>query len=360
MKKTYSFILATVILVQCVFAPSSLQADDLDYEKDMDYILTKYLLEDYQETLRLLDKHYSHMKNELAYLYGLCYLKLNMNRIAVDYFTITLKEHENNYEVLNNIGAAYFQERNFLEAMKYFHLSFVSNPFYETAIKNYNTAYESWSSQRDDTRVQPVIPFTEKPSIYHSLGWFYYYSGDHPNAVYYFRKAIEEDEQYQAAYISLAYLYDEGNNYDAALDYLLKAERIDSNTPDLYNNLGIVYYHRGDTPAAEAAFKRAIALNHRFAEPHNNLGFLYLDANNVQAAADCFNKSIEANLDNRSLRAESFAGLCFISLKAGDRSRAKDYREAALRLDYRMNETKYLTVKLQWTREMIDLWNSLE
>jgi tetratricopeptide (TPR) repeat protein len=142
-------------------------AQDLSYESDMEYILTKYYFTgDYEEVIRLLNKYYLDHQNELAYLYGLCYLKLNMNRIAVDYFNTALAEHENNYEILNNIGAAYFQEDDYVNAMKYFHLSFIANTEYEIARENYNAAYESWISKREDESILPVIPFTEKPTMY--------------------------------------------------------------------------------------------------------------------------------------------------------------------------------------------------
>jgi hypothetical protein len=57
--------------------------------------------------------------------------------------------------------------------MKYFHLSFISNTDYEIAQANYNVAYESWISERENASIRPVIPFTEKPTMYNSLGWFY-------------------------------------------------------------------------------------------------------------------------------------------------------------------------------------------
>jgi len=232
-------------------------AQEASYESDIDYIVTKYVIGDYEEAIRLLHKHYAGYQNELAYLYGLCYLKLHINRMALDYLNTALAEHENNYEVLNNIGVAYYQDGDYINAMKYFHLSFVSNPDYPVARENYNAAYASWTSQSES--IQPVIPFTEKTTLYSSLGWFYYYCGDLHNAVYYFKKAIDEDEKYQFAYISLAYIYDEGNNFEAALRYLKDAEAIDGNNPDLYNNLGIVYYHKADYEGAEYAFRRALA-----------------------------------------------------------------------------------------------------
>jgi tetratricopeptide (TPR) repeat protein len=360
MKKAKYAVMIVLLAVQFLNSGYPIFAQDLSYESDIEYILTNYyILGDYEEVLRLLNRHYSNYQNELAYLYGLCYLKLNMNRIAIDYFNITLAEHENNYEVLNNIGVAYFQENDYINAMKYFHLSFVSNTDYEIARENYNVAYESWISERENGSIRPVIPFTEKPTMYNSLGWFYYYSGDFHNAIYYFKKAIEEDENYQFAYISLAYIYDEGNNFETALVYLKAAEKIDENNPDLYNNLGIVYYHLSDYENSESSFKRAILLNYRFAEPYNNLGFLYSDKEMYSLSEEYFKKSIELNPSNQSLMAESMAGLALINMKNRNINQARAYKESAIKLDYRMNDMGYLINSLKWNNELIAIWGDL-
>ncbi|GHT72349.1 hypothetical protein FACS1894110_26730 [Spirochaetia bacterium] len=359
MRKAKCIILTILLSVNMLNNNYSIIAQDLSYESDIEYILTKYLLEDYQEVLRLLNKHYSEYQNELAYLYGLCYLKLNMNRIAIDYFNNTLAEHENNYEVLNNIGVAYFKENDYINAMKYFHLSFISNTDYVIAQDNYNVAYDNFISKRENETIRPMIPFTETSTIYNSLGWFYYYSGDFHNAIYYFKKSIDEDKNYQFSYISLAYIYDEGNNFETALDYLKAAEKIDENNPDLYNNLGIVYYHLVDYEKSENAFKKAILLNYRFAEPYNNLGFLYFEKGQYNISEEYFKKCLEINLDNKKLRAESMAGLAIINMKNRNIDQAKTFKESSLRLDYRMNDIKYLTNILKWSKELIEIWRNI-
>jgi Tfp pilus assembly protein PilF len=283
-----------------------------------------------------------------------------MNRIAIDYFNTTLSAHENNYEVLNNIGVAYYQDNDYINAMKYFHLSFISNTGYVIAQENYNTVYERWALGPPTSEPNlPIISFTERPTMYNAFGWVYYYSGDYHNAIYYFKKAIDEDENYQFAYIALAYIYDEGNNFEAALDYLMAAEKIDGNNPDLYNNLGIVYYHLADYEKSGNAFKKAILLNYRFAEPYNNLGFLYFENGQYTISEDYFKKSLEINLDNQILRAESMAGLAVINIKNRNTDQAKVYKGYSLRLDYRMNDIKYLTDKLKWSKELIEIWRNI-
>jgi tetratricopeptide (TPR) repeat protein len=367
MGKAKFVFLAILLAVQSLNGGHSLfakgisqdSAHETHYESDIEYILTMYhITRDYEEVIRLLNKYYSNYQNELAYLYGLCYLRLNMNKIARDYFEVTLSEHENNYEVLNNIGVAYFQDSHYANAMKYFHLSFMANPDYEIARVNYNTAYERWDSQREGT-IHPVIPFTEKPTMYNSLGWFYYYSGDFHNAIYYFKKSIEEDARYQFSYIALAYIYDEGNNFEAALEHLKEAEKIDENNPDLYNNWGIVYYHLSDYEKSENSFKKAISLNHRFAEPYNNLGFLYIEKGEYRLAEEYFFKSIETNLNNQGLRAESVAGLAIINMNNQNIEQAKAYKETSIKLDYKMNDIRYLTDKLKWSKEIIEIWGNI-
>jgi tetratricopeptide (TPR) repeat protein len=355
-------ILFTIILICCaafLFGQNT-STEDTSYENDLEYILTQYyILENYEEALRLLNTYYSDKQNELAYLYGLCYLKLNMNDIAIDYFNTVLAELTNNYEVLNNIGAAYFQKNDFLNAMKYFHLSFIANTDYEIAIQNYNAAYENFAAKENFEEIRPIIPFTEKPTMYNSLGWFYFYAGDFHNAIYYFTKAIEEDDQYQFAYFSLAYVYDAQNNFTTALDFLKQAEMINQTNPDLYNNMGIVYFHLFDFENAEASFRKAISLNSKFAEPHNNLGFLYLAKEEYSLSTECFKTSIALNLVNKNLQAESIAGIALLQQIDGNAEQAKDFKEAAIRLNYQMNSVIYLRDTLQWEDGLIDLWCSI-
>ena len=359
MLKIKYILFIAILAVQFSGTKHPIYAQDLSYESDIQYILTKYLLGEYEEVIRLLNIHFSDRQNELAYLFGLSYLRLNMNRIALHYFYITLSKHENNYEVLNNIGVAYYQENDFLNAMRYFHLSFIANPEYEIAQNNYNAAYDSWFLRRENELIRPVIPFTERATMYNSLGWFYYYAGDFHNAIYYFKRSIEEDERYQFSYISLAYIYIEGNNFETALKYLLEAERINKNIPDVYNNLGIVHYHLSDYEKSESAFRRAIALNNRFAEPYNNLGFLFLGRGEYNLSENYFQRSIELNLGNQSLWAESMAGLAIVHMRNNNIDQARINKEISLRLDYRMNDIRYLINNLKWRDELIEIWRSI-
>jgi hypothetical protein len=98
-------------------------------------------------------------------------------------------------------------------------------------------------------------------------------------------------------------------------------------------------------------------LNYRFAEPYNNLGFLYFfDKGAYSFSEEYFQKSLELNLDNQSLRAESMAGLAIINMKNRNTNQSRAYRKSAIRLDYGMNDIGYLTNKLKWNNELIEIW----
>jgi tetratricopeptide (TPR) repeat protein len=360
-------IIVLLVLLAVIFTGNSYltfaqDLSDSSYESDIEYIITKYILGDYEEAVRLLNKYHSDNQDGLSYLFGLCYLKISMNKIAIDYFNITLTEHDNNYEVLNNIGVAYFQDSDYLSAMRYFHLSFISNPDYEVAQRNYNAAYNSWNYQNEKgafVSIIPLIQFSERSTMYNSLGWFYYYSGDFHNAIYYFEKSIDEDAKYQFSYIALAYIYYEGNNFETALYYLKEAEKINKINPDLYNNMGIICFHLSDFDNSEKAFKRAITLNKKFAEPYNNLGFLYFETGKYGLSEEYFGKSIEINVDNQSLKAESMAGIALLNFINKNIEKSKTYKESSAKLDYKMNDIRHITDKLKWTNKMIEVWNNI-
>jgi hypothetical protein len=53
------------------------------------------------------------------------------------------------------------------------------------------------------------------------------------------------------------------------------------------------------------------------------------------------------------------AGLAVINKKNGNIDQSKVYKESSIRLDYRMNDIKYLTNKLKWSNELIEIWSNL-
>jgi hypothetical protein len=46
-------------------------------------------------------------------------------------------------------------------------------------------------------------------------------------------------------------------------------------------------------------------------------------------------------------------------MKNGNINQSKAYKESALRLDYRINDIRYLTNKLKWNTELIEVWDDI-
>ena len=346
-------------LLSCTGQAESVNAVGND---EYQQIMTQYILGNYSEVLTLLKhiKTKDEKENQgINYLYGLCYMHENMNSLARTYYFKVLDKYPDNYEILNNIGVAYYQDSDFINAMKYFHLSYITNMNYTIARDNYNIAYLNYYNN-SPPEMQGLMPFADEVINYNSLGWFYYYLGDLVNSVYYFRKAVESDDKYQFAYISLGYIYDENKNYIKALDYLEKAEAIDPDNPDLQNNLGVLYFHLGRPEDSEASFLRAIELNAFFAEPYNNLGFLYYTEKDYLKSREYLFRGIELNDYNPDLLAESYSLLALIAMQERDPESAAEYKAEAVRSSYRINDIVFLEEGLQWSGEMISLWEDIQ
>jgi hypothetical protein len=77
------------------------------------------------------------------------------------------------------------------------------------------------------------------------------------------------------------------------------------------------------------------------------------------SSEDCLKKSMELNLDNKSLRAESMAGLAVINMNNNNVDQAAACKESAIRLDYRINDARHVLQKLQWSAEFIAVWGAI-
>jgi tetratricopeptide (TPR) repeat protein len=352
------YLYLSVILIMC-FSCKTIKNIPKD-KYDTDFLSAQYLSGNYECVINELNGYsISNSKEEMGfwYLYGLCYMKQNMNIKALFCFEKVLLNYPESYELLNNIGVCYFQKKDYLNAMKYFHSAFVANTNYKIAIDNYNIAYSNLISECKEISAVSLMGLDEKPVEYNSIGWLYYYLDDIPDAVYYFKKSIKEDPEYQFSYISLGFIYDERRNYNTALQYLEKAEKIDDKNPDLLNNLGVLYYHLNRKSAAEKSFFSAIEQNNNFPEPYSNLGFIYIDENDLDKAVTFFERSIELNNENNHLLAESLGGLAIVYFKKGNISESKKYKEQSVKSDFKMKDQQYLKTILQWNLSYLDIWS---
>lgn len=352
------FLIVTIVLYSCISDPID---SNNSSEDRYNYLLTKYIVGSYSDVLTSLNsmKLASEKDIGLEYLTGLCFLKTNSPVVARIYFFKVLERYPDNFEVLNNIGVSYFKEEDFRNAMKYFHLAFINNPNDDVSRENYNLAYFYSIGKTSQNLNNVTLPFVEEVVNLNSIGWFYYYSGDFPNAIHYFKKSIQIDSSYQPSFIALAYIYIESHNYRTALKYLNDAKDLDKDNPDIFNNLGIIYFQLKMYVESEESFKEAILLNPTFTEPYSNLGILlYETAKNTESRSYLL-KSIELNNTNPILLSESYAYMALLDVKENKIEEAIRNKNKSINSSPEILDYKFLEEELQWSKKTIEIWSSI-
>ncbi len=118
---------------------------------------------------------------------------------------------------------------------------------------------------------------------------------DYDKAIYYYTKATELDEHFEAAYNNRGNAYNDKGNHDQAINDFDKAIALNPKLAEAYNNRGIAYAKKGDYDQAINDFDKAIALNPKLAEAYNNRGFAYAKKGDYDQAINDYDKAIALN-----------------------------------------------------------------
>lgn len=155
-------------------------------------------------------------------------------------------------------------------------------------------------------------------------------------AIEFYKKAIDLDPNFAAAYAGLAgayaarpiYGYPE-TWYDSAIEMGNKAISIDPNLSEGYAALGYVYHFKGWHRKAIAALKKALELNPNYARAAGVLGKVYWTMGRLEDALPLMLKYAE--LDPTSAIACRYVGSVYDSL--GNSLKAKQWYEKSIALD---------------------------
>jgi len=100
---------------------------------------------------------------------------------------------------------------------------------------------------------------------------YYEIMEDHDNAIEYYEKAIEADEDdSKPVYYKLGWLYNDKERYDDAIKILLKAIEYDSEDSGYREELGYAYYRKEEYEFALTQLNKAISL-----DDASKLGYYY-------------------------------------------------------------------------------------
>jgi tetratricopeptide (TPR) repeat protein/serine/threonine protein kinase len=109
-----------------------------------------------------------------------------------------------------------------------------------------------------------------------------------------FKKAIDLDRKYAAAYVNLVMVLSQKRKHDEAMTWARQAVDACPRDANAHNSLGTVLYGaKRDLETAIACFKKAIALDPRLARGHANLGQALAGKGQVDQAIRCFQTAID-------------------------------------------------------------------
>ena len=119
--------------------------------------------------------------------------------------------------------------------------------------------------------------------------------GESEQAIQYYDKAIELDQDFTEVYYYRGVAYRSKGDFDHAIQDCTKAIGLNSNYAEAYNNRGVAYIDKGDFDHAIQDCTKAIGLNSNYAEAYNNRGVAYGSKGDFDHAIQDFNKAIGLN-----------------------------------------------------------------
>ncbi|MCY4605936.1 MAG: tetratricopeptide repeat protein, partial [Gemmatimonadetes bacterium] len=105
-----------------------------------------------------------------------------------------------------------------------------------------------------------LLSEAENARRHYDLGVLYGQRRQFAKAAARYRRALELDSTFAAAYVNLGNIYLRGEQFDAAQRLFAQALAADSTHANAYNSLGNLHLMRRDFAAAAAAFASAVRL----------------------------------------------------------------------------------------------------
>ncbi len=181
------------------------------------------------------------------------------------------------------------------------------------------------SEQNANATTGNAVPNENSPEALFEMGNNYYKSGNLDEAIVAYKKAVEQKEDYDAAWANLGAAYYAQQNLEEAEKAYLKAVDLAPNDADVVYNLGAIYLQQSlasgvpnQEKVAEALeqINRAVTLNPNLAQPYYGLGVANQLSGNAEAAIEAFEKFLDLD-DGSDSVATSNATKILQSLKSG-------------------------------------------
>jgi tetratricopeptide (TPR) repeat protein len=119
--------------------------------------------------------------------------------------------------------------------------------------------------------------------------------GKYDDAINQFKKAIDINPEYAAAYNIRGIAYSMQGEYEKAISDFTKAVEIDTNYADAYTNRGLVFENRGEYNQAIMNYNQAIGIDSIQSFAYCNRGLIYSELGQYERAISDYTRAIEIN-----------------------------------------------------------------
>ncbi len=137
-----------------------------------------------------------------------------------------------------------------------------------------------------------------KAENYYNIGTSHFAIEEYEKAIKYFRKAVEEKEDFRKAWFHLGLVYEKMNDVDQALTAFQSLIKINPDERDAWFKLGTAHVKKERYGEAIEAFQRLTELDPKDDRGWNNLGNTYLRVEAYQQAILSCKKALEINPNN--------------------------------------------------------------
>jgi tetratricopeptide (TPR) repeat protein len=240
-----------------------------------------------------------------------------------------------------NIGRAYFDKKDYDNAIEYYNKAIkLAKGTYKAKMYRY-IAYAYARKNSYDKVIESCEKSIElEPSNainaeeYIKIGFIYGEKfNDHNKAIDYYKKAIVLKPDYATAYNNLCYSYAKMQFYDRALKYCEKAIELEPNSPFAQYGIGIAYDGKKDYDKANEHYKKSIELKPDTvvnAMTYIKIGFIYGEKfNDHNKAIEYYSKAIKLKPDY----AMAYNNLCYSHAKIRLYDKALNYCKKAIELN---------------------------
>lgn len=292
-------------------------------------------------------------------------MKLKDTAAALPLFQKAITINPTNEEAIAYYARYLQNTEQFVQAKPLFKKALTLNPYYLWPYECLSEMYVSLNKTDSAENIlkQAITYFNQSPEVYNLLGNMYYANGKYKEALVQYRKSVETDSNFAAAYGNLAYAALENNSFteattlikkanannpvdfsikdfvvtaidkidalikadklDEAINHLLLLKTIDSNNSQLRFTLGKLYYLSGKTNSAITEL-RYFTTNANLTKSYlyqylQVLGWAYIDAGKTQEADAIFKQIINYNTN------PSLLGLAACAMQNKDIALAKNY-----------------------------------